>query len=281
MRRPPSAPAPEAPSPRRERLDQALVRRGLVGSRPRAAAAVLAGTVTVDGVPARKPGQGVAPAAVLAVAVAPPFASRAGLKLSAALDRFGVAVDGLVCLDAGASTGGFTDCLLQRGAARVYAVDVGYGQLAWRLRTDPRVVVRERSNVRHLTAAEVPELVDLVTADLSFISLAKVLPALTARMRGDGPCGSMIPLIKPQFEAGPRSVGKGGVVADPAVHREVLLLVGQQCAAAGRPVHALMPAAVRGAAGNREFVALLRPGPPAERLADLVERAVAEAWNAS
>lgn len=264
--------------PERERLDQALVRRGLFPSRQRAAAAVLAGCVTVDGAVIHKPGHPVSPGAVLGASEPRPFASRAGGKLAGALERFGVSVDGCVCLDAGASTGGFTDCLLQRGAARVYAVDVGYGQLAWRLRSDPRVVVRERCNARYLTEAEVPEAVDLVTADLSFISLGKVLPALIARMRRDGPCDSIIPLIKPQFEAGPAQVGRGGVVRDRAVHLEVLLRVGEQCAALHRPLHNLMPSAVRGADGNREFLALLRPGRAPVPLPVLAQRAVEEAW---
>jgi len=263
----------------RERLDQALVRRGLFPSRQRAAAAVMANVVRVDGVPAKKPGQMVTPGCEISAIDPQPFASRAGGKLAGALDRFGVSVAGRVCLDVGASTGGFTDCLLQRGAARVYAVDVGYGQLAWRLRTDPRVVVRERCNARYLTGEDVPEPIDLATADISFISLAKVLPAVIARMRADGPCDTIIPLIKPQFEAGPAQVGRGGVIRDPAVHREVLLRVGAECAALGRPLHALMPSPVRGADGNREFVALLRPGPPSAALAELAEHAVAEAWS--
>ncbi len=270
---------PEAGRPGRERLDQALFRRGLLPSRAAAAGAILAGAVQVDGRPARKPGQAVDPDSEIRVAAGPaPFASRAGGKLAAALDRFGLDPAGLVCLDAGASTGGFTDCLLRRGAARVYAVDVGYGQLAWRLRTDPRVVVRERLNARHLTEADVPEEVDLATADLSFISFAKVLPALGARVRRGGPCDSIAALWKPQFEAGPRQVGRGGIVRDPDVHRDVLRRLGAECAALGWNVHALVPAAVRGTDGNREFMAWLRRA-PAGSLQAQVEAAVGEAWR--
>jgi len=261
-----------------ERLDQALVRRGLFPSRQRAAAAVLAGAVSVDGLPSDKPGRRVRPENLLALRRPPaPFVSRGGQKLAAALDRFALAPAGLVCLDAGASTGGFTDCLLQRGAARVYAVDVGYGQLAWALRTDPRVVVRERTNARYLSAAEVPEEVDLVTADLAFISLAKVLPALGARVRRGGPCDSIVALIKPQFEAGPQRVGRGGIVRDPAVHRDVLLTVAGDVAALGWGLQALMASPLRGRDGNREFLALLRRA-PGRSVAGLAEAALAEAW---
>jgi 23S rRNA (cytidine1920-2'-O)/16S rRNA (cytidine1409-2'-O)-methyltransferase len=265
--------------PSRERLDQALVRRGLAASRERAAAAVLAGAVRVDGQTAKKAGQRVGPDCRLEVrAAGAEYVSRGGGKLAAALDRFAISPAGLVCLDAGASTGGFTDCLLRRGAARVYAVDVGYGQLAWSLRTDPRVVVRERVNARYLSAAEVPEEVDLAVADLAFISLAKVLPAIGARVRHGGPCAGIVALVKPQFEAGPGQVGKGGVVRDPAVHREVLRGVARAAAELGWPVQALMASPVRGADGNREFLALLRrqPGPDPGPLADA---AVQEAWG--
>lgn len=264
----------------RERLDVALVRRGLCPSRPRAAALILAGEVTVDGRPAGKPGDRVALQCEIAVrAPKTPYVSRGGLKLEAALKRFGLDLAGLICLDAGASTGGFTDCLLRRGAARVYAVDVGYGQLAWRLRTDPRVVVRERVNARYLTAEDVPEPIDLAVADLAFIGLAKVLPAIAARMRS-APGAQIVPLIKPQFEAGPDRVGKGGVVRDPEVHREVLTRVTGECAAAGWPARALMASPIHGADGNREFVALLGRGPAVADAGPMVEAALREAWSA-
>jgi 23S rRNA (cytidine1920-2'-O)/16S rRNA (cytidine1409-2'-O)-methyltransferase len=278
-RRQDPGPGPLPGGGRAERLDVALVRGGFFPSRQRAAAAVLAGQVTVDGVPARRPGQRVPPGAALAVrGPAIPYVSRGGVKLAAALDRFGLDPAGLVCLDAGASTGGFTDVLLRRGAARVYAVDVGYGQLAWALRTDPRVVVLERVNARYLTARQVPEPVDLAVADLSFISFLKVLPALGALVR-PGPAGAIVPLLKPQFEAGPGQVGKGGVVRDPEVHRKVLRSVLGSCAALGWVPQALMPSPIRGADGNREFLALLRRVEPGPDLGTLVEAAVAEAWR--
>lgn len=268
----------------RERLDLALVRRGLFPSRQRAAAAVLAGQVLVDGAPASKPGQAVAEGSRLAAKVGPAFASRAGAKLAAALERFGVDASGRVCLDVGASTGGFTDCLLQRGAARVYAVDVGYGQLAWALRTDARVRVLERCNARFLTAEHVPEPVQLATLDVSFISLVKVLPAVIARMQSLGACDSIepliVPLIKPQFEAGPALVGRGGIVRDPAVHLGVLRRVLAECAALGWAAAGLMASPLRGQDGNREFLALLRRGAarPEADPEGMIASAVAEAW---
>lgn len=265
--------------PERERLDQALVRRGLCPSRQRAAALILAGEVTVGGHPAGKPGDRVALDAEIAVRSAKtPYVSRGGLKLEAALERFALDPAGRVCLDAGASTGGFTDCLLRRGASRVYAVDVGYGQLAWRLRNDPRVVVRERVNARHLTAEDVPEPVDLAVADLAFISFAKVLPAIAARMR-PGSGSVIVPLIKPQFEAGPDRVGKGGVVRDPVVHREVLLRVLADCAAAGWTAQGLIASPIHGADGNREFLAMLRRDGGAADALPMVEAALLEAWQ--
>ncbi len=234
-----------------ERLDQALVRQGLVPGRSQAQAVVLAGLVLIDGQPASKPGQRVAPSAELAVRPRPHLASRAGGKLEAALDRFGVDPAGRLCLDVGASTGGFTDCLLQRGAARVYAVDVGYGQLLWRLRQEPRVVVLERTNARYLTADHVPEPISLAVFDVSFISLAKVVPAALCRMDPDG---QVICLVKPQFEAGPRDVPRGGVVRDPAVHRRVLGDVSASLQALGLRLQDLMPSPVKGAEGNQEFL---------------------------
>lgn len=256
----------------RERLDQALVRQGLFSTRSAAAAAVIAGEVLVGGQPAHKPGQPVAEGTALEVVRrGPAYASRGGLKLAGALDAFAVDPGGRVCLDVGASTGGFTDCLLQRGATRVYAVDVGYGQLAWPLRTDPRVVVLERVNARYLTAAHVPEAVELAVLDLAFISLTKVLPAVVARLRADG---AVIALVKPQFEAGRKQVGKGGIVRDPAVHRQVLLAVGSAAADLGWPFWGLVPSPITGADGNREFLALARRGAPAPQLDRMVLEAV-------
>jgi len=187
-----------------ERLDLAMVRRGLAESRERAQALILAGAVSVAGCSAARASQTIHP-----------YVGRGGLKLQAALDAFGIDPAGKVVLDVGASTGGFTDCLLQRGAARVYAVDVGYGQLAWRLRQDPRVVVIERCNARYLDRAHVPEPVTLATIDVSFISLTMILPAVRACM---APAGQVVALLKPQFEVGPGQVGRAGR-APPAGHR--------------------------------------------------------------
>ncbi len=233
----------------RRRLDAELVRRGLVASRTEAQAAVHAGLVTVAGAPATKPASLVAPdVAVAVVGEARPYASRAGGKLAAALERFGVDVHGKVCLDAGASTGGFTDRLLQGGARTVVAVDVGYGQLAWALRTDPRVVVMERTNVRSLVPEELSVTPDLVVADLSFIPLSVVMPALARLAR------ELVVLVKPQFEAGKEHVGKGGVVRDPAVWRRALEAVVMAAEHQGLGAVAAMASPLRGPAGNVEFL---------------------------
>src|SRR6185503_9477080 len=203
---------------RRARVDAELVRRGLARSRQQAAELIGAGRVHVDGMPAAKPATAIAPSAHLTVdAGERGWVSRGAHKLIGALDAFGLTVDGARCLDAGASTGGFTEVLLDRGAREVVAVDVGYGQLAWPLRTDPRVTVLERTNVRSLTADAVGGPVDLVVADLSFISLATVLPALTACASADA---DIVPMVKPQFEVGKDRVGAGGVVSDPALRAE-------------------------------------------------------------
>ena len=203
----------------KQRLDLLLVQRGLVETREQARRLIMAGEVTVDGQVHDKPGQAVATTAELAVRAPLPYVSRGGLKLAAALDDFAMDVGGLVAVDVGASTGGFTDCLLQRGAAKVYAIDVGYGQLAWKLQTDPRVVVLDRTNVRYLEALPGGELADLAVIDASFISLALVLPPSLRLLH---PQGEVVALIKPQFEAGKDDVGKGGVVRDRRVHRRVL-----------------------------------------------------------
>jgi 23S rRNA (cytidine1920-2'-O)/16S rRNA (cytidine1409-2'-O)-methyltransferase len=238
------------------RLDQLLTRRGLFPSREQARRAVMAGTVEVDGRRVDKAGTAVAEdARVDLLAPREPYVSRGGRKLAAALDHFGLDPQGWVCLDAGASTGGFTDCLLQRGAARVYAFDVGYGQLDFGLRQDPRVVVRERINVRHLGPEDLPERCDLVTVDVSFISLTKVVPALLEHLKTDG---LLLPLIKPQFEAGRRQVGKGGIVRDPEVRREVVeRRVGELCGL-GLEVRGVVDSEVAGMNGNREAFALFR-----------------------
>jgi 23S rRNA (cytidine1920-2'-O)/16S rRNA (cytidine1409-2'-O)-methyltransferase len=249
----------------KERLDRLLVERGLVGSRELAKRLILAGEVLVNGQVGGKPGQQVPTDVDLAVKEPPPYVGRGGLKLEAALEAFPVDVAGVVAADVGASTGGFTDCLLQRGAERVYAIDVGYGQLDWGLRQDPRVVVMERTNARYLEALD--ELVDLVVADVSFISLRLILPAARQWLR---PSGQIITLIKPQFEAGRRQVGKGGVIRDPAVHRSVLEGVLGWAATENLGPQGLIRSPLVGPAGNVEFLAWFRPGESPRSPADLI-----------
>jgi len=260
----------------RRRLDAELVRRGLVTSRARAVEAIDGGRVTVRGAPARSAARQVAPGEAIALTGDPPrFVSRGGDKLDAALERFRVPVAGRRALDAGASTGGFTDCLLQRGASTVVALDVGRGQLAWSLRRDARVAVLERTNLRHvesLPGGPVP----LAVADLSFISLVVVAPALA---RLTTPDVDLVLLVKPQFEAGRGQVGSGGVVRDPAVHCEVLRRVVDGLGAAGLVVSAAMPSPLRGADGNVEY--LVRAGKDGNGLdAALLDAVVAEASGA-
>lgn len=216
----------------------------------------MAGIVEVDGRRVDKPGTAVPEGARLAVADSrEPYVSRAGRKLAAALDHFGVDPAGRVCLDVGASTGGFTDCLLQRRAARVYALDVGYGQLDHRLRTDPRVIVMERVNARHLPPDALPEPCSLVTIDVSFISLLKVVPALLPHAE---PGGLLLPMIKPQFEAGRGAVGKGGILRDEEVRGRVVRECAEGLAALGLELLGLFDSPVTGTGGNREAFALLR-----------------------
>ncbi|HET7686295.1 MAG TPA: TlyA family RNA methyltransferase [Candidatus Limnocylindria bacterium] len=244
----------------RVRLDQLLVDRGLARSRAEAQALILAGQVELGGAPNRtlKPGQQVAGDASLSLVARPRWASRAGEKLAAALDAFEVDPAGLACLDAGASTGGFTDVLLARGARIVYAVDVGRGQLLDRLRRDPRVVSMERTNLR--TLVSLPEPVDLATLDLSFIGLALVLPAVARLLSGGG---RVVALVKPQFEAGRAEVPRGGVVRDPSVWRTVLFRLETDAAAAGLGPMKLIRSPIAGGDGNVEFLALLERGAPA------------------
>jgi 23S rRNA (cytidine1920-2'-O)/16S rRNA (cytidine1409-2'-O)-methyltransferase len=234
----------------RQRLDQVLVERGLAESRAKARALILAGQVFVEGERALKPGQMIAVDAGVSVAAPPPYVSRSGKKLEAALDAFGIAVRDRVCLDVGASTGGFTDCLLQRGARRVYAVDVGRGQLDWRLRRDPRVVVREGINARYLRFEDIGEYVDLAVCDVSFISVTLILPAVSALLQ---PAGEMVILVKPQFEVGRGQVGKGGIVRDPELHRWACERVEGAVRALGFTV-ALIESPIPGAEGNKEFL---------------------------
>jgi 23S rRNA (cytidine1920-2'-O)/16S rRNA (cytidine1409-2'-O)-methyltransferase len=235
------------------RLDVALVERGLAQSREQAQALILAGVVRLDGETERRAARKIGPGHQISLDERPRYVSRGGLKLERALDEFHVSVDHRVCLDVGASTGGFVDCLLQHGAQRVYAVDVGYGQLDWRLRGDSRVVAMERTNIRHLES--LPESIDLATIDVSFISLKLVLPVVERLLSPDGPA---ITLIKPQFEAGRADVGRGGVVRNREVHAAVLRGLAEWSPGRRRLVDvAVSP--LRGPAGNVELLGLWLP----------------------
>ena len=245
---------------KKSRLDRLLLDRGLAASRQRAAALILAGRVTVEGRRAEKAAQRVAPdARVEVVEDDEGYVSRGGIKLAGALDAFSLSVAGLVAMDVGASTGGFTDCLLRRGARRVYAVDVGYGQLAWKLRQDARVVVLERTNVRYLEREQIPEPVDLATVDTSFISLTKVIPRVIEFL---GENGRLLALIKPQFEVGRGRVGRGGVVRQPALHQQVVSEVERFCRDQALAVGGVVESPLLGPKGNREFFILaVKPTP--------------------
>lgn len=239
------------------RLDALLAQRGHFESRSRAAASVLAGEVALGpaGQRAAKPGQLVAEDVEIAVAEPPPFVSRGGIKLANALDATGIDPAGRRCLDVGASTGGFTDCLLQRGARRVYAFDVGHGLLDARLRADPRVVLRERFNARHLEPGDVPEPVALAVFDVSFISLLKVVPPAIPLL---APGGLLLPLVKPQFEVGRAAVGKGGIVRDESVRREIVRRRAAELVDLGLELVGESDSRLPGADGNREVFLLLR-----------------------
>lgn len=238
------------------RLDQRIFDMGLAESREKAKALVMAGIVYVNGEKQTKPGTAVAEDAAVEVRGEKlPFVSRGGLKLQKALDVFSIDPSGFVCVDCGASTGGFTDCLLQRGAKHVYAVDVGYGQLAWSLRSDSRVTAMERTNARYLTPDMFPEPMDMAVMDMSFISLRLVLPAVRPLLTEQG---QVVCLVKPQFEAGREKVGKKGVVRDPAVHREVLEDFVASLDGMGFALAGLDYSPVRGPEGNIEYLAWLR-----------------------
>ncbi len=232
------------------RLDLLLVERGLAGSRTEAQRLIMAGQVTVGDQVVDKPGTQVPISEQVAVADRLPYVSRGGFKLAAALDAFDLDVSGWIVADVGASTGGFTDCLLQRGATRVYAIDVGYGQLAWKLRRDSRVVIMDRTNARYLE--NLPEPVDLTTIDVSFISLRLILPPAAGWLR---PGGRIVALIKPQFEAGRQQVGKGGVIRDPAIHHAVLEEITAWAGSKGLRLMGLIRSPIVGPAGNIEFLA--------------------------
>lgn len=237
-----------------------MAEKGLFESRSRAAAAVMAGTVRIAGEPARKPGQLVADDVEITVDRGPDYVSRGGTKLANALDAFGIAVDGRHALDVGASTGGFTDVLLQRGAAAVIALDVAYGELHWRLRQDERVTVLERTNARALTPEMLPFRPDLIVADVSFISLTKVLPAVLGCAAERFDCLAM---VKPQFEAGRERVGKGGVVRDPDTRVQTLVDVASAMRERGWSVMGFVPSGLPGPSGNREtFAWIAEPGRP-------------------
>jgi 23S rRNA (cytidine1920-2'-O)/16S rRNA (cytidine1409-2'-O)-methyltransferase len=216
----------------------------------------MAGAVRVDGEKVIKPGTAVTRNVSIEIAESPPYASRGGFKLAGALDAFGISVLGRLCADIGACTGGFTDVLLQRGAARVYAIDVGYGQLDWKLRQNPKVVVMERTNARYLES--LPEPIDLVSIDVSFISLKLILPPVKSWIAANG---QIVALVKPQFEAGPEKVGKGGIVRDNAVHREVLSNLLSWSSAHGFRVAGLVRSPITGTSGNIEFFTWLGMDP--------------------
>ncbi len=251
----------------KKRLDVLLVERALAETRQRAQALILAGEVTVNGQVVAQAGKAVPDGATIVVRAPLPYVSRGGLKLAGALDAFHVEPREKICADIGASTGGFTDCLLQRGAVRVYAIDVGYGQLAWKLRTDVRVVVMDRVNARYLEA--LPEPIDLITMDASFISLALLLPAIKRFLQEQG---EIVALVKPQFEAGRDQVGRGGIVRDHRVHRAVLAKIAQSARDERLRVRGICASPIQGADGNHEFFIHLSKAAMLEEID--VERAI-------
>ncbi len=252
-RQPRAKAEPAAASHRRVRLDGLLVERGIASGRDAARAMIADGLVTVNGSVVLRPAALAAPDAEIFLADGPTYVSRGGVKLEGALNAFGLNSDGLVCLDVGASTGGFTDCLLQRGAERVYAVDVGYGQLAWSLRNDSRVVVMERHNARHSLGIEEP--INLAVADVSFISLSLVLPTIIETLAPDG---LILALVKPQFEAGREEVGRGGVVRSPAARANAIGGVALWAIEKGLRVLGVRESVITGPKGNREYFLLFR-----------------------
>jgi 23S rRNA (cytidine1920-2'-O)/16S rRNA (cytidine1409-2'-O)-methyltransferase len=241
--------------PKKLRLDQLLVRRGLFLSREQARRAILAGNVSVGTRTAAKPSELLDEQTAVSVKAARKYVGRGALKLEPALQHFQIDVRGRIALDIGASTGGFTDCLLQRSAEKVYAVDVGYGQLDWNLRNDPRVIVLEKINARFLTHEHVPELVDLCVIDVSFISLTLILPNAFALLKSDG---LIVALIKPQFELQRSEVGKGGIVRDPRLHQKAQDKIVAFVNDLGHLVVGIVPAVIKGADGNQEFFACIR-----------------------
>ncbi|MFZ0611936.1 MAG: TlyA family RNA methyltransferase [Desulfobacterales bacterium] len=243
----------------KQRLDVAVLNRGLAASRQRARALIMSGKILVNRKPADKAGMAVTDRdEILLKTEDHPFVSRGGLKLEAGLQAFAIAATDKVCLDVGASTGGFTDCLLQHGARKVYAVDVGYGQLAWKLRQDPRVVAIERTNIRRLPPGTIGEPLDLITIDVAFISLKIVVPAVTPLMKAGA---AIVALIKPQFEVGKGQVGKGGVVRDPVLHRQVIDELTAFFSHLPLSVRTVIDSPISGPKGNKEFLIHLQPLP--------------------
>ncbi len=236
------------------RLDLLLVERGLEETRQRAQAVIMSGQVYVEGRRVDKPGTAIAADAALEVREGLRYVGRGGLKLEKAVQAFPISLEGKTCADIGASTGGFTDCMLQNGASKVYAVDVGHGQLAWKLRNDPRVICLERTNARYLTQEQIPDPLDFASVDVSFISLKLILPPLRALLREEG---HAVCLVKPQFEAGREKVGKKGVVRDPAVHLEVLEHFFEHSRTAGFSIQGLTYSPIRGPEGNIEYLGYL------------------------
>lgn len=256
---------------KKQRIDLLLVQRGLCESREQARRLIMAGAVLVNDRPVSKAGTQVAEQAEIRLKEKPKFVSRGGYKLEAALLAFDIQPQGWVCADFGASTGGFTDCLLQHGAATVYAVDVGYGQIHWRLRQDERVIVLERTNARYLQS--LPEPIQLTTIDASFISLRYLLPVAARLLAEDG---HIIALVKPQFEAGRQQVGKGGVIRDPRIHRQVLAEIIAWAQERELAPVGLTPSPLLGPKGNREFLLWLRPGHTAQTSETLLQSLFAE-----
>ena len=256
----------------KERLDVLLVERGLAPSREKAKAVIMAGIVYVDGQKEDKAGTTFEDTVEIQVRGSTlRYVSRGGLKLEKAVEAFALDLEGKVCMDVGASTGGFTDCMLQNGAAKVYAVDVGHGQLDWKLRNDPRVICMEKTNIRYVTPGDIPETLDFASIDVSFISLTKVLGPVKALLKEDG---QVVCLIKPQFEAGRKEVGKKGVVRDKAVHLEVICMVAAYARQIGFQISGLDFSPVRGPEGNIEYLLYLKNGSgEGQTVADLPDAA--------
>jgi 23S rRNA (cytidine1920-2'-O)/16S rRNA (cytidine1409-2'-O)-methyltransferase len=250
------------------RIDQLLVKRGLVESRETAQRLILARKILVNGLPPEKASQQYSEDADLEIIEAAKYVSRGGLKLEAALDQFGISVTNLITADIGASTGGFTDCLLQRDAKKVYAVDVGYGQLSWKLREDPRVIIMERTNARYLTPENFPEPIQFAAIDVSFIGAVKILQPLASIT------SEAVLLLKPQFEAGPKDVPRGGVIKDPAIHRKVLNDFSKGLH--GWDIAGLMDSPISGTSGNREFLVHLKRSPAAGLTKEELQKKIQE-----